>query len=320
MAQLFSLGVCLRLVRLCIYINMKVILTIIFLSLIQTVPVLANDLTIEQNIAAVFSELNSLKFMQSGQNYTVRVGGTEETGQKEHFLRRRTAHEISDSGFSCGCGDYAIMFIDRIEARGFKALIIDGAEISSGSLSNHFSGHAVVAIRSKVALEDTSWWLVDSTNLKILSQDWSLREKSFHAFGCVFWIGYCGPLTDYPVHSADDLKAFYTKTLASVPTDFLNHTLYHLKFTIDSTLIGKDGILLNPRLAGLQQLQTSIFNAYGIKPEREISIFLTKGSKTGGTDLSYSKEAGWVSHIGLESACSPSLLSYYERIVRSREL
>src|ERR1022692_4270343 len=276
---------------------MKVILTVIFLSVIQTVSALENDLTIAQNVEAVFSELSKLKFMQSRQNYTVRVGGTEETGQKEQFLRQRTATEIAESGLSCGCGDFAIMFIDRMESRGFKAFLIDGAEISTASLSNHFSGHAVVAIRSKLALEDASWWLVDSTNLKVISRDWSLREKSFHAFGCVFWIGYCGPLRDYPVHNADDLKAFYTKTLASVPQDFLNHTLYQLKFTIDSSLIGNEGVFLNPRLADFQRLQTAIFKSYGIQPEREIPILLRKGSNRGESDLTYSTEAGWVSHL-----------------------
>jgi hypothetical protein len=298
---------------------MKALLLILFLCVLPGICLLADDLTVEQNVQTVFGELRNLKFMQPGQSYTVRVGETEETGLKEKFLRRRTAQEISASGLSCGCGDYAILFIDRIEPRGFQALLVDGAEISSQSLKEHFSGHAVVAIRSKAAPEDASWWLVDSTNLKILSRDWSPTEKNFQAFGCIFWIGYCGPLADYPVHNGEDLQAFYTKTIAAIPPEFLNHNLCRLRFTIDSSLIGKDGVLLNPRLAEFQRIHSDIFTTYGVKPERELTILLTRGGNGDTTSLTYSKEAGWVGHLGLESACSPSLLFYFERVIRSHE-
>jgi len=299
--------------------KVKTLISILFLCVVPGISALADDLTAEQNVQTVFAELRNVKFMQPGQSYTVRVGATEETGLKEKFLRRRTAQEISDSGLSCGCGDYAILFIDRIEARGFKALVVDGAEISSQSLQDHFSGHAVVAIRSQGTPADARWWLIDSTNLKILSRDWSPAEKSLSAFGCVFWIGYCGPLANYPVHNGENLQAFYTKTLASIPQALLNQTLYQLNFIVDSSLTNKDGVLLNPRVAGLQQMQTGIFAAYGIKPARAVTIRLTRGSEGESTRLSYSKEAGWVANIRLKSACSPSLLSYFERIIRSNE-
>lgn len=298
---------------------MKTLFAILCFCLLPGLPVLADGLTVEQHVQGVFTQLRDLKFMQPGQSYTVRVSGAEETGLKEQFLRRRTAPEISDSGLSCGCGDNAIVFIDRLEARGFKALLVDGAEVSSGSLKDHFSGHAVVAIRSEAAPETASWWLVDSTNLKILSRDWSPTEKSFQAFGCIFWIGYCGPLAGYPVHNGEELKAFYTKTLASIPRQFLNQALFRFKFTIDTSLIGKDGLFLNPRLADFQRMQSDIFNAYGIEPEREIAIRLTRGGNGAETDLKYSNEAGWVGHLGLNSGCSLGLLSYFERVVRNHE-
>ena len=299
--------------------RMRTLFLVFLLCLLQSFSASANSLSIEQHIQAVFSELRTLKPMQAGQSYTVRVAGTEETGPKELFLRRRTAQEISDSNLSSGCADYAIVFIDRIESQGFKALLVDSAEISSGSLHDHFSGHVVVAIRSNKVSTDAPWWLVDSTNLKILSRDWSPAEKSFQAFGSVFWIGYCGPLADYPVHNAQELKAFYTKTLASVPRDFLNRTLYRLKFTVDPSLIGKDGKFLNSRLADFLRLQPAIFAAYGVEPERQVSILLKRGGDDEISDLTYSEATGWVGHLGLKSGCNPSLLSYFERAIRNPE-
>jgi len=53
---------------------------------------------------------------------------------------------------SCGCGDYALLFIARIAPRGFMTLLVDGVELSSETLQNHFSGHAVVAIRCRPSL------------------------------------------------------------------------------------------------------------------------------------------------------------------------
>ncbi len=298
---------------------MRTLLAVLLLGQFHPGLVDGGELSTEQHIQAVFSELRALKPMQTGQSYTVRVAGVEETGLKEQFLRRRTAQEISDSGLSCGCGDYARLFIERIEARAFRALLVDGAEISSGSLQNHFSGHTVVAIHSRDAAVNASWWLVDSTNLNILSQDWSPTEKSFQAFSCVFWIGYCGPLTEYPVHNDEQLKAFYTKTLSTVPREFLSRTLSRLKFTVDSSLIDKEGKFLNPRLADFLKLQARIFADCGVEPQQEVAIRLARGGDDFRTDLAYSQADGWVSHVGLRSGCSPSLLAYFEQTIRRQE-
>jgi hypothetical protein len=274
----------------------------------------------DSRIEAVFSELQALKPMQPGQTYTVRVAGARETGPKEQFLRRRTAAEISESGLSCGCGDYALLFIERIHSKGFQTLLVDGAEISYGSLQNHFSGHAVVAIRPQETETDTLWTLVDSTNLKILSPAWGPTAKSFEAFGSAFWIGYCGAAADYPVHGPEDLKAFYTKTLASVPREFLNQNLIRLKFTVDPSLIGKDGKFLNPRLSEFLHRQERIFAANDIAPEREVSVRLTRGENDARTSITCSESEGWVARFGLQSGGGPSLLSYFERAVLRREL
>jgi hypothetical protein len=273
---------------------------------------------IEQQLQTVFAELRALKPMQAGETYTVKVAGIEEKGRKEQFLRRRTAQEVSASGLSSGCGDYALLFIARAESLGFRTLLVDGAEISSGSLQNHFSGHAVVALRRKEEAADP-WWLVDSTNLKILSRNWSPGETSFQAFGHVFWIGFCGPQSEYPVRNAEDLKEFYSNTLARTPHEFLGRYLFRLKFSIDPTLIGKNGEYLNPRLADFIQMQSRIFTVYGIEPQQEVSILLRSGGDNTESDLTFSQSDGWVSHVGLRSGCSSGLLSYFEHVIGSQK-
>lgn len=277
---------------------------------------LAKAETAEQHIEEVFSEIRTLKPMLPREHYTVRVAEKDETGPKERFLRRRTAQEISKSGLSSGCGDYAFLFIDRIELKGFQALLVDGAEISSQSLRHQFSGHAVVAIRSKEASTHTPWWLVDTTTLRFISHSWWPTEKSFRASSRVYWIGYCGPQSDYPVHSGKNLKEFYARTLADISPHFLNRTLNRFKFIVDPSLIDSDGKYLNPRLANFIQEQSTVFADYDVEPEREVSILLKQGGNDEKSDLTYSESAGWVSHIGLKSGCSPSLLSYFEQAIR----
>lgn len=279
----------------------------------------ANPETFEQHVETVFSELRTLKPMQARKHYTVRVAGEEETGAKERFLRRRTAREVAKSGLSSGCGDHAILFIERIESKGLETLLVDAAEISSASLRFHFSGHAVVAIRSKGSPKDIPWWLVDSTSLRILSRNWLPTEKSFQASGRVYWIGYCGPRSEYPVNNELELREFYAKTLATVPPSFFNRTLYRIQFNVDPSLIDNDGKYLNPRLEKFIQEQSTIFATYDIKPEREVSITLKRGGNTNESKIAYSEENGWVGHLGLKSGCSPSLLAYFEHNIYRRE-
>jgi len=295
---------------------MKVSPTLLLVCLLPGFVAAAVEPNPEQSVQVVFEELRAVKPMRPGQTYTVQVGATTESGVKEGFLRRRTASEIKASHLSSGCGDYAMLFIEHMQALGFETLLVDGAEISSASLQNRFSGHAVVAVRAK---DTEPWWLVDSTNLKILSRSWSLSETNFQAFGHVFWIGYCGPLAKYPVQNAVDLKAFYSRTLAAVPPDFYNRTLSRMKFTVHPSLVGPEGKFLNPRLERFLRLQDEILAAYHITPEREVAILLTLGEDSASSDLKYTEAAGWVSRVGLRSGCSPSLLAYFERTIRQRE-
>ena len=234
---------------------------------------------IDSQVRALFAELRALKSMKSGERYTLPAGGKSLTGDGDDFLRRRTASEIAESGLSCGCGDYALLFIERIKPRGFDALLIDSAAITLHSLVNKFDGHVVVAIRRSEAPK-SAWWLVDSTARDVISRDWSPASESFmSSSGAVYWIGYCGPVERYAVHTPDELKQFYADTLAKVPAEFFNRTLYRFTFTVDKSLVDEKGGYLNPRITRLQREQDELFAQYGIKPAGRFR-FCSRGAAT----------------------------------------
>ena len=265
-----------------------------------------------------FAAVRELKPMRPGNEYSVPVNGIVRAGRKERFLRCRTLDEILASKLSTGCGDNAVVFLDRMEKAGFEALLVDSAEISSASLLNTFSGHAVVAVRESGDKGEAPWHLVDSTNLKILSDKWSREERSFKAFGRLFWIGYCGPAAKYPVHTPGELKRFYAATLASVPRSVLSSELVQLQFTIDPSLLKPDQSLVNPRLSGFVALQNSVFESCGIMPKQSVPILLKRGGEDAQTSLAFSEAGGWIARVGTESGCSSSLLDYMERTVKQR--
>lgn len=273
--------------------------------------------SLESEVRAAFAELRTLRSFEPAKTYTLWAGGREIAGKNDDFLRRRTAEEIAQSGLSSGCGDFALLFIARIEGRGCETLLVDAAEISLRSLADHFSGHAVVAVRRREPA-GAPWWLVDPTARRIISRDWSPDETSFTAGGRMFWIGYCGPLVGYAVRTPAELKRFYADTLKRVPTEVLNRTLVRLSFTIDPSLVGEGGKYLNPRLAGLLAGHDEIFARYGIEPAREIPIRLTRGGDDARSQLRYVPDKGWVSTVGLRSACSVSFLGYLDDRVRQR--
>lgn len=267
------------------------------------------NLAPQPHLEAVFGELRALKAMQRGTTYTLPARGQELTGANDDFLRRRDADEIAASGLSCGCGDYALLFSARMEARGFETLLVDSAQISLRSLISNFSGHAVVAIRPKDN-PAAPWWLVDSTARKVLSREWSPAAKSFVASGQTYWIGYCGPVADYPARSPQELKRFYARTLATVPPEILNREIPRFRFTIDPSFQSPSGTYLNPRIVQLALQQDALLSRYGITSEREIEILLVPGADDGGSLLS-SVEGRWIARVGLQSACSPNLLNYF---------
>lgn len=269
----------------------------------------------ERDVAEAFSDLAQLKPMEPDRSYTVTVAGVDESGRKEIFLRRRSAPEISASGLASGCGDYAAIFIDRLTRQGYRTHLVDGAEISTASLASRFSGHAVVALAVPASAASPTWWLIDATNRRILSRHWSLAEKSFNAFGRLFWIGYCGPLEDYPAHGPAELKQFYAATLAAVPREVLNRTISRLEFKVDASLVDETGRFANPRLSDFLELQPNLFRTYGIEPARGVPVLLVRGADDAMTSLDHVPDRGWVARVGLQSACTIGLLAYFEQTV-----
>jgi hypothetical protein len=288
------------------------------LALSASALAVASDGSIRGDILAVFDELRTLQPMDQAKTYTLPAQGQPLTGRNDDFLRRRTADEVAASKLSCGCGDYAAVFAERMQARGYDTILIDSAQISLHSLASKFDGHVVVAVRPHDA-PTAPWWLVDLTALNIISSHWSSNEKSFsNSTGQLFWIGYCGPMEKYPVHSPEELQKFYTGTLAQVPGEFLNQHFVRFVFTVDPSLMGADGKLLNPRVTRLAGEQDKVFARYGIKPAGEVPVRLIRGGDNAKADLNF-EDGAWVSAVGLKSGCSPSLLNFFEERVRSAE-
>ena len=107
-----------------------------------------------------------------------------------------------------------------------------------------------MAVRDRGGKDAGDWCLVDTTNLKVVSDHWPKDEHEFEAFGRLFWIGYCGPAAQYPVHSP---------TLENVPPSVLASALVQLKFTLDPSLLNPDGTIVNPRLSDFIGLQDCNF-------------------------------------------------------------
>jgi len=279
------------------------------LTAILSVSVLARAEDLQSSVDKTFSEMASITDMKPGETYRVPVGTKIESGTKEAFLWRRTSDEVLASHLSSGCGDYAITFSDLMAKKSFSTLIVDGAEVSTGSLLTHFSGHAVVAVKDPASAH---WWLVNSTDRNVLSKDWDTKARWFEAFGRTFWIGYCGPRDKYPIHGAADLQAFYTGTLSSIPPEFLNTHVVKLVFRVSPTLKLANGQFRNPRLARFLNYQSDALAKYHISPTRTATIKLVDGGNSGESSEEKTGQNEWSVKVGSQSGCSPNSLSYIE--------
>ncbi len=274
----------------------------------------ASAADLEKTVAKAFAGMRGLRDMNPGQQYTLPIADKPVTGPKELFLRRRESAEILQSGLSCGCGDYAITFLRLMEAQGVPARMVDGADISTASLLNHFSGHAVVAVQDPTK---HVWWLVNSTDRTVLSKNWSPKSQSFQAFNHTFWIGYNGPIAGYPARNADALQRFYTATLRKVPVSFLNQHLRRLNFSVDPSLRTDKGQFKNPHLASFLTLQSQVFQTYKVNPLQVVNVKLVRGKDDNESHIEALSKDQWRASLGLQSACSPSLLAYFEERVNA---
>jgi hypothetical protein len=266
-----------------------------------------------QSVSDAFDKVAKLKPIPQDRVSTLTVAGRPMTGGPDDFLRRRTGAEILESGITTGCGDNAIALLYLLEKQGFETRFIDSAEISTRSLEYGFSGHAVVAVRDAVR---DQWILADPTR-SIYVFPWTLSDKSFYGN---YWIGFRGRLADYPVHDPESLKKFYRDTLATVPPDVLNQRLFRFAFTVDRSLIGGDRKYRNPNLDRMLRENGKILAAHGVHPVNRVAIRLVAGGNDGVSRLEYSDRDGWVCTLGLQSACSFGLVSYFEeRLNDARE-
>jgi hypothetical protein len=268
------------------------------------------SVSLADQIQDAFAEVGRLHGMASGRQYELDVGGKKVMGEGDDFLRRRTGAEILASGLSSGCGDYAAAFVDLMARRGFHTLFIDSVEISLNSLESHFSGHAVVAVRDPA---NARWLLADPTNRRIITNNWVEGEKTF--YGDRFWIGYCGPLEQYPAHSPEELKDFYARTLAGVPPEFWNRHIFKFNFKLDPSLIGPDGKYLAPNVLKLSESQAVALRRFNLHPDTEIDVLLVRGDDDVQGALNWSDDRGWVCTVGLQSACSLGFVTYMQSVV-----
>jgi hypothetical protein len=290
------------------------------LGLCQSVPQerlatpagLACSSDIRVQIESALAEVSKLKNMEQGKVFELPAGGKMMSGYGDDFLRRRTAQEVLASGLASGCGDYAISFIYRMEQCGFKTNFIDSAEISTQSLRTHDSGHTVVAVRNEAV---GRWILADPTAGRVITENWNPVSKTFYGN---YWIGYYGPVDQYPAHDHDTLKQFYAATLKTIPSEVMAEHLFRFKFVVVQSLIGKEGEYLNPRLAAFLRDNGKFLEELGIRPKREIEIRLVKGGDDALSRLDKSENGAYVCTVGLKSAMSLGFISYLEAQVGRR--
>jgi hypothetical protein len=254
----------------------------------------------------VFNRVKDLKPMDYGKVYTLSAGGKPMTGVPYDFLRRRTAQEILASGLTTGNGDNAIVALFLVQKRGLEAAFVDTAQISTESLESGFSGTAVIAVRDP---GDGAWARIDPA-INGYSKSFPPTEKRIDGN---YWVGFRGRLADYPAHDTESLKKFYRNTLNSIPPEVLNENLFRFRFTVDSSLLNRNGTYRNPNLDRFLADNGKILAAHGVHPVHEIAIRLAAGLQDAESYLEYSDDKKeWVCFLGLEHPCGLRLVSYFE--------
>lgn len=259
---------------------------------------------LEARVQEALSAMEKIEAMRSGKSYTVEVDGKLETGTKETFLRRRTSQQITDSGLSSGCGDYAIVFEERMRESGYETMFMDTVQVSLSSLISNFAGHALVAVKTA---DMPYWFLVDPTARRILSIAWTGKEDMVLGR---YWVGFRGKVSQYPLDGPEALKTFYRKTLDTVPTDVLNRNVVGLEFVVDESLKTADGGYLNPRIPELLGRVPLVLEAAGVTPARSIEIRLIPGTPDATSRMERTTEGRWVCRVGLKSDLGLGFVSW----------
>lgn len=254
-----------------------------------------------------------LRPFESGKVYEVAARGEKLSGRNDDFLRRRTPEEILASGYSCGCGDYAFAFYRLMKQKGFEVRYIDAAALTYKSVLDHFDGHTAVAVKEGGS---GNWILVDPTFGKIISGDWDPGSKLYIGPAGSYWIGYRGALEEYPVRGPQQLKEFYSRTLATVPKDVWDSEL-RLRFVAGKTMAARP----NPRLPRFLESVETVYRTVSLDPARPVLVTLEDGgdrpSEDGGdTSCAKDQEGRWSCTISRKAGMSPGLIDWIARQVR----
>jgi hypothetical protein len=248
---------------------------------------------VRKSIEDAFSTVSGLSRLPDDRVSTLLVGGKPLTGPPDDFSRRRTGAEILQSGITSGPGDNAIALLHLLDKQGFETRFIDAVRISTKSLEDAAEGCAFVAVLDP---QNNQWVLADPAR-SVYIWPFDLSSKTVYQ-NC--WIGFRGPIADYPVHDPASLTKFYRDTLKTVPMDYLNHHLFRFQFTVDSSLIGPDGKYRNPHLEQFLGDNGNFLNSRGIRPVNEIPVRLVAGGPNGVFSVDES-DRGWVYTVGQES-------------------
>lgn len=272
--------------------------------------------SLESDIQEVFEQVSKIESASPYEEYSFSVGGQIETGMRDDFLRRRTADEIIESGFSTGCGDYAIAFYQFMQNKGYTVQFVDSVQISYRGVLTAYAGHTGVLVFDKT---QNRWLFVDPTAQTIVSQNWDLSEPYYKPNGengTQYWIGYHGSLEDYPAKNSEDLKRFYQEILDKVPKKVWKRELIGLEFVIDNSFVEENGHYANPNVTRFVEYPQEALSRLGIKPKKRVKIRITKGGEDDTGDLTYTEKNGWILSVGTEAAMSFRLLDYVEMKVR----
>jgi len=197
-----------------------------------------------------------------------------------------------------------------MEPSGLELLMVDGAQISFRALETHWSGHVVVAVKVP---KDGPWILADPTQRKIIDENWQRDAKSF--YDGRYWIGYAGPISGYPAHTPDELRAFLGKTLAMVPPEVFARQMMKFRFKLDASMFDASGKCVNANAEKMNELQDSLLKKYKITPVREIDVLLVKGGDDASGTITFTEDRGWVATVGLRSGCSSGYIDYMNQQV-----